>query len=111
MTHMASSSETGKCPKHACLQPGDLCRSGVPALQASRPVNAASFLRDPYRGDDFERTSSQGMRSDARYGSQARGKPGGYGDLMDDPARDDRYQPRVSGAVYAKPSSRSQHVY
>lgn len=75
-------------------------------LQAARPVNAASFLRDPYRGDDFERTSSQGMRSDyGRYDGQGHRKPGGFGDLMDD-----RYNPATSSAAYARPGSRSQRV-
>ena len=76
-------------------------------MQTARPLNAAaSYLRDPYRGDDFERTSNQGMRSDAvRYC-----KPGGYGDLMDDPMRDDGYQSR-SQPVYARAGGRSQNVY
>ena len=86
--------------------------SMILAMQAARPLNAAaSYLRDPYRGDDFERTSSQGMRSDiARYNGQTHRKPGGYGDLMDDPMRDDMYQPRHRSAN-ARASNRSQDAY
>lgn len=69
------------------------------ANTAARPVNAASFLRDPYRGDDFERTSSRGMRSDGRYDGQSKAP---YGDLMED-----RYNPRASGATYARQSNRA----
>lgn len=49
--------------------------------------NAASYLRDPYRGDDFERGSIGGMRSDAAYGRTQRVRA--YDSLLDDSLRED----------------------
>ena len=57
-------------------------------VQAGRNLNnAASYLRDPYRGDDFERGSIGGMRSDAAYGRTQRVRA--YDGLLDDSLRED----------------------
>ena len=66
-------------------------------MQASRNLsNAAGYLRDPYRGDDFEKSTIGGMRSSQtpRYGSRTQHDTRVYDNLLDDSLREDDYAGR-----------------
>lgn len=62
-------------------------------MQVSKSLNnAASYLRDPYRGDDFERGNIGGMRSDVpKNGSRTQRDTRAYDSLLDDSLREDDY--------------------
>lgn len=64
---------------------------------AGRGLNdAASYLRDPYRGDDFQRTIG-GMRSDVPKHNRTQRDTRAYDTLLDDSLREDEYdRPRTN---------------
>ena len=74
-------------------------------MQVGRSLNqAATYLRDPYRGDDFERSNVGGMRSDVpKYGNGTQRDTRAYDNMLDDSLREDDY----SGRAY----SRSNRAY
>ena len=52
--------------------------------------NAASYLRDPYRGDDFDRGSLGGMRSDVpKHNGRTQRDTRAYDSILDDSLRED----------------------
>ncbi|KAL0042558.1 hypothetical protein WJX79_003670 [Trebouxia sp. C0005] len=57
---------------------------------------AATYLRDPYRGDDFERSIVGGMRSDvSTYGNRTQRDTRAYDSMLDDSLREDDYTGRA----------------
>jgi hypothetical protein len=69
-------------------------------MQVGRSLNqAATYLRDPYRGDDFERSNVGGMRSDVpKYGNGTQRDTRAYDSMLDDSLREDDY----SGRAYSR---------
>ena len=66
-------------------------------MQVGRSLNqAATYLRDPYRGDDFERSIVGGMRSDV--GNRTQRDTRAYDSMLDDSLREDDY----SGRAYSR---------
>lgn len=71
--------------------------------------NAASYLRDPYRGDDFEPRALGGMRSEvARARTQ---NTRAYESLLDDSLREDGYDRPRSSAYSGRQSNRERSTY
>ncbi|KAL3154675.1 hypothetical protein ABBQ38_011224 [Trebouxia sp. C0009 RCD-2024] len=89
--------------------------AAVPARQAYTETvgrgmnNAASYLRDPYRGDDFEPRALGGMRSEVTRARTQNTRA--YESLLDDSLREDGYDRPRSSAYSGRQSNRERSTY